>query len=249
LRKWLGEVKPDILVAVNVIVGAMIHELSYPMVLDDHETYSLEALYDTGAKGFVEKLVRSRKLKLFSKYERVIGETHPVIVVTEHSLEHYRKLGAGKVFIVKNYPAKPEIENTEFRDIDCKVKRFLYIGRDISPQRVDYCRDAKYAWKQLLKYVSKGQAQVTVIGDPGVRSAKGIVSLGYIDHMRVYREGRYHHFGLLALKPTPYHKCCGLNRAYIMAHLGIVPIITKTYESVLKDLEKFLITVKKDQYV
>ena len=113
MRKWLREVKPDILVAVNVIVGAMIHELSYPMVLDDHETYSLKALYDTGAKGFVEKLVRSRKLKLFSRYERVIGECHPVIVVTEYSLEHYRKLGVEKVFLVKSYPAKPEIDKSE----------------------------------------------------------------------------------------------------------------------------------------
>jgi len=165
-------------VAVNVIVGAMIHELSYPMVLDDHETYSLKALYDTGAKSFVEKLVRSRKLKLFSKYEQVLGETHPVIVVTEYSLEHYRKLGAEKVFLVKNYSAKPEIENIEFKDIDCRVKRFLYIGRDISPQKVDYCRDVKYAWKQLLKYINEGRAQVTVIGDLGVRSIEGIVSLG-----------------------------------------------------------------------
>ncbi len=248
IKRVLREVKPDIVVAVNVIVGAMIHELGYPLVLDDHETYSLKALYDTGAKGFVDKLVRSRKLKLFSKYERVIGENHPVIVVTEHSLEHYRKLGAEKVLIVKNYPAKPEIEDIEFKEIECKVKRFLYIGRDISPQRVDYCRDAKYAWKQLLKYVNKGLARVTVIGDPGVRSSEGIASLGYIDHMRIYREGKDHHFGLLAIRPTPYHKCCGLNRAYIMAHLGAVLVITGTYESVLKDLEKFSLVVDKENY-
>jgi len=140
---------------VNVVIGAMVHELGYPMVLDDHETYSLKALYDTETKGFVGKLIRSRKLKLFSKYEQVIGETHLVIVVTEHSLEHYRKLGAEKVFLVKNHPAKPEIENIEFKEIDCKVKKFLYIGRDISPRRVDYCRDIRYAWKQLLKYVER----------------------------------------------------------------------------------------------
>jgi len=113
---------------------------------------------------------------------------------------------------------------------------------------VDYCRDVKYAWKQLLKYVNEGQAQVTVIGDPGVRSAEGIVSLGYIDHMRIYREGKDHHFGLLAIRPTPYSKCCGLNRAYIMAHLGAAPVITGTYESVLEDLKEFSLVVDKENF-
>jgi len=66
--------------------------------------------------------------------------------------------------------------------------------------------------------------------------------------MRIYREGMDHHFGLLAARPTSYHKCCGLNRAYIMAHLGAVPVITGTYESVLKDLGKFSLVVDKENF-
>jgi len=66
--------------------------------------------------------------------------------------------------------------------------------------------------------------------------------------MRIYREGKDHHFGLLAIRPTPYHKCCGLNRAYIMAHLGAVLVITGTYESVLEDLKEFSLVVDKENF-
>ena len=245
IGRALRRIRPDIVVAVNIVAGAIVHELGYPMVLDDHEVYSKKALYSP-ATG-VDKLIRARKLKLFLKYERMVAEHHPVIVVSEYGQAYYRGLGA-RAYLVKNWPVAAEVRDLKFRRLPCRPLRVAVITRDISPRRVSYNRDIRLAWKLLQVYVRHGLVHAVVIGDRGVKSSRNIESLGYIPHNDIYGVLQNCHAGLLALAPTPHHAFCGSNRAYMYMHVGCIPIVTASLESVLIDLGDYEFAVDTWQF-
>lgn len=243
IKKILTEIKADVVLAANIFAGIVVHELHYPMVLDDHELYSLE-ITEVEHKGLIKKIILLYKKRLFENLEKIIAHNHPIIVVSEKIKEYYLThygVPKGKIFVIKNYPTLVEVERIKFKELDCRRIVMSYIGEDIIKYKGRKYRDMRITYEIIRRlYKKKNKITAIVIGS-NIETSKPFTSLGYVEHMKIYDILASSHFGLLTWNPSRFHEYCNPNKPYMYAHAGAIPIITEDLRSVIEDFDKELI--------
>jgi len=239
VKRILETVKPDIVLAINIFAGIIVHELGYPMLLDDHELYSLEL---KASKSFgLKKIIRKYKLMLFKRMEETIAQDHPVMVVSNEMKKYYVNVyGAreSKVKVMKNYPSKKEIKQLTFKEIDCERMIFTYIGKELTNNVEKTYRNMNDTARILCKLGKKfpNKIRVLLIGDNN-KLCEIMQPYGYIKHMDMYKYIVSSHYGLLTWAPSWFHKYCNPNKPYIYAVSGSLPIVTSDLVEVISDFK------------
>lgn len=249
LSKILSTINPDVVLAINIFAGIMVHELGYHMVLDDHELYSFEIRFKEDGKRLIDRIIEKRKVKLYAEWENKISVEHPVVVVSNNMKRYYMEKGAKKVYVVKNYPALYEVKTIAYREVPCGNRIFAYIGGDISVKKTIQYRNLKETIKILkLLYERTKSFELIVIGDKELSSSEFIKSLGYLDHTEIYNILARVHYGILSWAPSRYHKICSLNKAYLYSHSGAIPIFTSSLEEMINEYQGLAIQIEKENF-
>lgn len=257
VSRILRRLKPDIILAENIFAGMIVHELGYPMVLDDHEIYSLETKsYYLPSLNPIKYFITKYKICLFKSVEKTIAEKHPVIVVTENSKNYYINVhGAShsNVFVIKNYPSIVEIRNIKFNKLSNQKIRFVYIGSSVGLYLKIPHKDLSLTFKVLDElyrvYKNRKKFEVIFIGKSINNERAYIKTTGYLKHSEMFKFTSQAHYGLASWKPSWFHKYCNPNKPYIYAHSAALPVITETLDSIIKDMRGYSIIVKSREFL
>lgn len=233
----IDEIRPDIIHAHNIFAAHYCLSFGIPMVLDDHEYYSMAALAKhEGQKG--KGVVKNAKHILWGKWEHEIADKCPIITVSEPISDHYRKF-AKHVYTIPNYPLANTItiSDEDFKETSksqpvCSV----YLGAD-SVANPSTFRNISGLHEIFLKNGgSNGLAGRLV--RIGVKSPnKGYIrSYGNIPMQDAYRIMREEgHIGLIPWRRHWFHEYCVPNKSYEYAHCGLHLIIQSAITPVVKD--------------
>ncbi len=262
--KILKEIKPDVVLVPNIYAGIMIHELGYPLVVDDRESYSYKRFIGSFyIKSNIQRHIKNLYLKRMREYERTLSEHHPILAVTRAGYIHYRfTLGSSKVYLLRNFPLRREGEVYGEYSSSINVDKivFNYAGREISeqlPSRIDwqymflnYHRIIKHTVMALYKlYEKSNNIKLLVVGDRRLKSDHLIDSVGYVRHDVLYKYMAISHYGLYSYYPSIYHQFVSSLRVYMYALIGVPVIITSTFKDILEVMKDYCIVVDEDDYI
>lgn len=235
--KVIEEVKPDIIHAHNIFAAHYCLKAGVPMVLDDHEFYSIHAIAKhEGSKTIREKKIRQTKFETWSMWERELSEKCPVITVSRPIADHYfKEYHAKNVYVVPNYPSKEEVylQDAEFKSaLDASTIKSAYLGAD-SVTRPNPIRNISglydvFDGKTTGKLIRCG---VTTPNNDRIRS------YGMLPMKDVYEIlKRECHIGLIPWKHHWFHPYCCPNKLFEYVHCGLWPIIMDDLTFVIDDL-------------
>lgn len=232
LKQVIDEVRPDIIHAHNIFVAHYASDFGIPIVLDDHEFYSLHAIAkherDTG---FVNRMKMKLKYKRWSEWERQIGERYPIITVSNSIAEHHKQY-CSHVFVIPNYPSKSSIEYNGFNEAKRNALCSAYVGAD-QVFRPNPIRNITGLYDIFNR--NSGIGRLVRIGVMSPNNSR-IRSYGYIPLTDAYRILQQQcHVGLLPWAKHWFHKYCCPNKVYEYAHCGLWLITISDLSSVIED--------------
>lgn len=248
VRKILESIKPDIVIACNLVSGYIVDKLGYPMILDYHEVWSLLLKY-IEPPTFLRKLTYKRRCSKYPVLEEVLVKKYPTITISDNARRYFmEKYGVSNIYVVKNYPSKLEVARIVFTELDCRIKYFSYIGRDLVFFDGQTYRDMRPVIKALDNIWSKRKDFRVLLLGTRESTREYIDALGRRKHIELYDTLSKSHYGLLTYKPSPVQYLVNPNKPYMYAHSGTLPIITSSIEEIARDLGKYSIIVDADNY-
>ncbi len=248
VEKILDKIKPDLVVSINLVAADIVDSLKIPQIIDYHEVYS-EMMKYVEPPNTIRKAIHWRRSKIYPKLEEKLLTKHPFITITPKAGKYFEeKYGVKHYITVRNYPSIKEYTPKENITLNCSIKRFYYIGRDILVYDGRLYRDMRSTRKileELYREINNFEVLVAGIDDHNKPPFNG---LGRLKHIELYSyQGRVH-YGLITYVPKPIHRFFSPNKAYIYAHIGAVPIITETLEDLVNDLGEHAIIVAGNNY-
>lgn len=233
IKQCVEKIKPDIIHAHNIFVAYHSLNLKIPLVLDDHELYSVEIKANSKNFSWKRKFTANLKEGLWKKWEQKIGEKHPIIAVSKTIAQHHKKY-CKNVFVVPNYPTKNSIEMKKFiestKDNMCSV----YLGTD--SEDLNSIRNIRG-----LHEIFSSKKDVGFLKRIGVSSPNNskIQSFGFIPMREAYKiMQKYCHVGLLPWHHHWFHQYCCPNKVYEYAHNGLWLITIDDLTPVIDDFGK-----------
>lgn len=231
-KEVIDEVRPDIIHAHNIFAAHYAAPSGLPMVLDDHEFYSLHAIAkherDTG---FLDRMKMKLKHKRWNEWEREIGERYPIITVSKPIAEHHKQY-CSHVFVIPNYPSKTSIEFNGFNEAKKNMLCSAYVGAD-QVFRPNPIRNITGLYDIFNKNDKTGKLiRIGVLSPNNSR----IRSYGYIPLTDAYRIlQRECQIGLIPWAKHWFHKYCCPNKVYEYAHCGLWLITINDLSPVMED--------------
>lgn len=250
VKKILDNIKPDLVIACNLVAGYIVDTIGYPMILDYHEVWSLQLEYIEPIT-LPRKITYMRRKNKYPRLEEELVKNYPVITISYNAKKYFvDKYGVpdSMIFVVKNYPSMLEVENLEFREVDCKNYRFSYIGKDLVYFDGQTYRDLRLTLKTLDKLWNENKNfTVYLVGVKG-SNLPFVKALGRVRHIDIYNIVGKAHYGILSYKPYPVQYLVNPNKAYMYAHSGALPITTNSLEEIVNELKPYVIPIDKDNY-
>ncbi|MCD6300928.1 MAG: glycosyltransferase [Staphylothermus sp.] len=241
VKKVLESIRPDIVIACNLVAGYMIDKLGYPMIFDYHEVWSLQLKY-ISPPTLPRKLTYKRRVRLYPKLEELLLSKYPVITISNNARQYFIEkygISESKIFVVKNYPSILEINNIEFNELDCKNIVFAYMGKDLVFFDGQTYRDLRPTLSVLDKlWIEMKNFKVYLVGSKkSIRQY--IEAFGRKKHIYIYNVFTKTHFGILSYKPSPVHYLVNPNKAYMYSHSGSIPVITDTMKEIVSEIGRY----------
>ncbi|MEM4696606.1 MAG: hypothetical protein QW170_05070 [Desulfurococcaceae archaeon] len=250
ISRELAGIKPDILIAVNLVAGKILDELKYSFVLDYHEIWSLLLKY-VSPRGVVRKLTYLRRRTLYPRLEELLLTKHPYITVSSRAREYFiDKYGNSNSIVVENYPSIDEVKHVS--NIEAKgnnvVKSFCYVGKDLVFFDGHLSRDLRKTLNVLDDLWNRGfRFRVELIGSRD-KIREYIEPRGWMKLIDIYGTICNVDFGIMSYNPIHIQKYFSMNRFYTYVHSGVIPIATDTFEQYVSKLKNYLITVESSNY-
>lgn len=234
LSEILGECRPDLVHAHNVIAAKLVSEFSVPFVYDDHEYWS---------KSYIPKAKIWKPKKMFTKWvwtgweKEALRKASAVIVVCDTVAEEHVRLN-DDVYVVPNFPFHFETESLKLSSNKDEHLSSVYVGGDCSNPALLPHRNVE----NLLQIFSHdGVGTLTVIGDPNLLSSRYIKSVGFLAHTAMMKELTRHHIGLLPWKKHWFHRYCNPNKPYEYAHAGLLVLTVSDLHCVTRCLGEYAV--------
>ncbi len=260
VHRILKQIRPDSILASNIFAGILVHELGYPVVIDDREQYSLKRYIGLRyIRSRFRRFLQQIYIKKIRDYEEILAENHPFITVTKKGYVYYKyDLGCKKVYVVRNFPLRKEVPGIKMPHFDEVV--FNYIGKEVSLalskrttelyRYFNYHRDISATIRVLHELYKKySNVKLEVIGDPSLRSTGFMKCRGYVKHMKLYDYIMHSHYGLYSYKPSVYQQYVSSFRVYMYALAGVPPIVTSSYSDIIAVLKHHAIVIDEHNYL
>lgn len=232
LSDVVDQIRPDLIHAHNIFAGHYASSFGIPMVLDDHELYSVETKAQYDKAKAPNTLIKSKiKVGRWEKYEKNLGERHPIITVSEKIADHHRQY-CKRVFVVPNYPLQDAIKIKNFSKATKTNMQSVYLGRDSIKNPTSF-RDISH-----LHNIFSGNREVGNLARIGVKMppASKITCFGLIHMQEAYSiMQRQCHIGLVPWRRHWFHEYCVPNKVYEYAHCGLWVITIDDIIPVIKD--------------
>ncbi|MDE1764147.1 MAG: glycosyltransferase [Thaumarchaeota archaeon] len=217
IKKVIDEIRPDIVHAHNIFVAHHVSNLGIPMVLDDHELYSLHIQAQNENAGFRKKMITRIKHNLWGEWEEEIGHQHPVITVSGQIADSYKKF-CKNVFVLPNYPNKNAIRFDYFSEAIKGNVCSAYLGRDLE-QNPSAVRNI--SGLQNVFSTDRNTGKLLRIGVSQPNTAR-IRSVGVLSMENAYKTLNWEsQIGLLPWHKHWFHQYCSPNKVYEYAHCGL----------------------------
>jgi len=234
IKLCVEKIKPDIIHAHNIFVAYHSLNLEIPLVLDDHELYSVEIIANTENSSWRRKTISKIKEKLWKKWENMIGEKHPIITVSKTIANHHKKY-CKNVFVVPNYPRKNSIENKYFNEATNNNLSSVYLGTDFKDS--NSIRNIRGLHEIFSEEKNTGFLKRIGVSSP---NNSKIQSFGFIPMKEAYQiMQKQCHIGLLPWRHHWFHEYCCPNKVYEYAHNGLWLVTIDDLSPVIDDFGKF----------
>lgn len=232
LKSVISQIRPDLIHAHNIFAGRYASSLGIPMVLDDHELYSVEvrAEYDK-ATGVKTKVKAKLKGKQWAAFEHKLGRKHPIITVSEGIADHHRQY-CQNVFVVPNYPRLNEMKSINLNKATNGKVQSVYLGRDpvLNPSSF---RDISHLHVIFSDRKHVGNLARIGVAGPTTPTIKSFGLVRMVDAYRIMQEQC--HIGLVPWRRHWFHKYCVPNKVYEYAHCGLWLITIDDLHPVIND--------------
>jgi glycosyltransferase involved in cell wall biosynthesis len=229
IKKVVNELRPDIIHAHNIFVGIHALDAGIPMVLDDHELYSVNVQARMENMNGRKKIEAKIKQRVWKKWEERIGEKFPIITTTKNQAKHHERY-CKNVFVVPNYPRSDFISPEPFMEAVKNELVSAYIGKDIgsqNPHRNIEGLHEIFSSNKIGKLVRIGVSQP---------NNSNIESTGFVHFSKAYQILQQKcHVGLMPWHPHWLHKYSSPNKPYEYAHCGLWVLTTSDLENVVDD--------------
>lgn len=250
IDKILSSIKPDALIAVNLIAGKALEELGYSFILDYHEIWSL-LLKHIKPIGFARRLTYLRRRTIYPLLEYRLLTNHPYITVSRRAREYFiDKYGNKDSIVLENYPSIDEVKDIPDTEtsVDNDLKSFCYVGKDLVFFDGHLSRDLRKTLSVLDNLRSRGLKFKVILIGSNAKIKEYIEPRGWLKLIDIYRTINKIDFGIMSYTPINIQKYFSMNRFYTYVHSGVIPIITDTFEQYVSDLERELIVVESSNY-
>ncbi len=242
LSRILRRVRPDVVVAVNIKTMGLVAGLADHVVFDDHEFYpNLAAFRYIVEKpgGLVDKASGLRAIQWFSEktWEALLEST--IWTVSEYVARIYRVMGGRRVYVLRNYPSRLELESTVFRELGVDRINMCFIGSyntmkhlGIMHRRITEFLEIirshpLFGEKLFMNMFGRGR----LFGDE-----KGFIHHGFIEKELDLLEKLTHmHLCPIPYTPMPIHDYYSPNKLYQCMAAGAAPIIVDTMIEAVKE--------------
>lgn len=232
IKKVIEELRPDIIHAHNIFVGIHTSDTGIPMVLDDHELYSVNV------QARMENMIGRRKIeakikqRVWRKWEEKIGEKFPIITTTNNQAKHHKRY-CKNVFVVPNYPRSDFISPEPLVEAIKNNLVSAYIGKDVGSQNPHRNIDG------LHKIFSENKAGKLIKIGVSEPNNNNIESTGFVHFSKAYQIMQKNcHIGLMPWQPHWFHKYSSPNKPYEYAHCGLWVITTSDLVNVVDDFKE-----------
>lgn len=218
LNDVINEIRPDIIHAHNIFAGHYASSFGIPMVLDDHELYSVEVKAQYDKTRALKEIIKSRlKCGLWEEREKYLGERHPIITISEKIAEHHRKY-CKRVFVVPNYPLQIAIKLDNISKATKGNLQSVYLGRDSTSNPTSF-RNITQLYEIFSDSSDVGNLARIGVTEP---STSKIRCFGLLQMEEAYSIMQQQcHIGLVPWHRHWFHKYCVPNKAYEYAHCGL----------------------------
>ncbi len=216
IKRAVEKIRPDIIHAHNIFVAHHAISLGIPMVLDDHELYSVNVLARSKTFNYKGKLQAKIKNKMYKKWEEEIGEKFPIITTSKQKANHHRKY-CKNVFVVPNYPRRNFIKTEYFNEATKNNLVSAYIGKDIG--KINGNRNIQGFHEIFLSGKKIGKLVRIGVSDPNNEWVK---SFGYVHFSKAFEIMQKNcHIGIVPWQPNWFHRYISPNKPYEYAHCGL----------------------------
>ncbi len=249
VEKIIEEIKPDLIIAENLIAAYMLDELKQDFIFDYHEVWSLLLRY-ISPPTLLRRLTYLRRKKIYPKLEEKILPKYPLITISDNAAKYFKEeYGVARFTVVKNYPSKLEVKDILFNEIECSTKQFIYVGRDFVFFDGQQYRDLRPTVSILDKlWSSYKRFKIKLVGTSKA-NREYVEALGWIKHIDLYKILAIIHYGILTYKPSPPQYLVNPNKPYMYGHSGVIPLITGSIEEIVNDLGGYSIIIDPENYI
>lgn len=234
IKNCVEKIRPDIIHAHNIFVAYHSLNFGIPMVLDDHELYSIEIRANSENLSWKRKSITQIKERLWKKWEKKIGEKHPIITVSKTIAKHHKKY-CKNVYVVPNYPRKDSIEMKNFNEATNGNLCSVYLGTDL--EDANSIRNIRGLHEIFSEEKNAGFLKRIGVSLP---NNSKIQSYGFIPIREVYQiMQNYCHIGLLPWRHHWFHGYCCPNKVFEYVHNGLWLITIDDLTPVIDDFGKY----------
>jgi len=245
----IDDIKPDLVIAVNLVAGSMLYKTSYNVVMDYHEVWSLLLKYIEPQK-FLSKITYFIRKHKYPALEEKLVSKYPTITFSKYTCKYFReKYGLTNSIVVKNFPSKHEFENIEFRELECGEKIFTYIGKMTLEYDGQSYKDIRPTIMVLDKLWSENKRFSVHVAGVKYSDKPYIKPLGWLQHIELYSVIRETHAGIHSYKPSPIQYLVDPNKVYIYMHSGATPVVTDTHRDLLETIGRKAFIVESSNYM
>ncbi len=249
VKKLVEEIKPELIIAVNLIAGSILDKYGYNFILDYHEAWSLLLEY-IKPPSILRKVTYMLRKHRYPSLEEKLVTKYPFITFSNNAREYFReKYGIEKIYVVKNYPSILELKHVSYTELDCSKKYFVYIGRDLVFFDGQTYRDLRPTLSVLEElWRQRRDFKIKLIGYSG--SPKPFIEgVGRVKHIEMYEHVIQTHYGILSYKPAKVQRIVNPNKPYIYGLAFSIPIVTSSLNEIVSDLGEYSILVDIDNYM
>jgi hypothetical protein len=241
LKHVIDQVRPDLIHAHNIFAGIYSSSFGIPMVLDDHELYSVEMKAECERGPSLKAKVKGRlKRTRWQSYERELGARHPIITVSEKIAEHHKQY-CKNVFVVPNYPPRDSIKSKSFVEATNGNLQSVYMGRDSTLNPLSF-RNITGFHEIFSNNKHVGNLARIGVETPNTSTIK---SFGLLQMEEAYTIMQQCHIGLVPWHRHWFHEYCVPNKAYEYAHCGLWLITIDDILPVINDFGSLCDTYKR----
>lgn len=190
-------------------------------------------LFRNSIRKVARSLLRSHKVRLWTKWEKDIVNSHPTITVSDKIASELKEMGHNKqVFVVPNYPLCGEMDGGKNPSYHHTLSS-VYAG--VEP--TNGITVAQRNIEGLVQAFNKSDLGRLVLIGPQGNSSKSATYTGFLPRKAMYNEMFKHSIGLLPWKKHWSHYYVNPNKVYEYAHAGLFVMCTSSFATVTETMK------------